>query len=372
MVAHGAPSTVSGREFSGITILDTLDVQSHTVASLGLDATILDLFSPEALSAIVRRAAVYHTPCTKRGLREVVQSYLHALTDPDIPADRIQDVIEALAGSGELLELPALDRDVPGSLLYVAPPTFVARPSGVIILLGAFPDDATPFSQALRNRIEYRGHTRRLVAVPGENLDKHLKDLGFIELPDILWLRQPQITSPEDVLRRANELLDSRARFATSEGLDDLLILDPSYPNTYYSGRWRTQAKAGRFVARREQRYGSALWSYVEFVESRPNRLLDLPQSEWRGCDDAWRLQLAIDATLGHPQVYRLRKSPPKGTLIIDFFSPLPSWAQRKWDLLGERVDRYHSLLAYRLNERDFEDERTFIRDSLWMVEDKT
>lgn len=318
------PPRLVNQDLGSMIILDKEEVQAHTIASLGLDATVLDLFSPEALSSIVRRAAAFHTPCTKRSLRELVHGYLHALTTPDIPGDLIDDTIETLAGSGDLIELPALDREVRGSLLYIAPPTFVTRSSGEVILLGAFPDDGSPFPQGLKDRIEYRGHTRRLVGSPDEHLDTHLKDLGLIEMPDNLWLRKPRVAPAEDVVRHFNELLDARAILTTSEGFEGLLVLDPSRDIKYYSGRWRTPTLPGRFVARREQRYGSPLWGYVEIAEDRPKRLLDLPESDWRGCDDAWRLQCAIDAAQNHPQVFRLRNSPPKGTVIVDFFRHCP------------------------------------------------
>ena len=75
--------------------------------------------------------------------------------------------------------------------------------------------------------------------------------------------------------------------------------------------RWReVRADSGRFVARRDQAYGSNLWCYVELSNGEPQRLLDFPLagSRWRGCDEAWRLQMAIDAQRGAPQRFRLQE----------------------------------------------------------------
>jgi hypothetical protein len=353
-----------------IRILAPEAAQAIAVSHLGLDPAALDLSSREAIAAVIRRAAVFSSPLTKQALRGHVTRCIDGLVTSSDLESEIDDAIEVLTGSGDLLELRE-DSHSQGSLLYTAPASFVSRQSGVTILLGSFPDDVTPLPKSLRDRIEYRGHIRIIASQPGENLGDHLRQLGFMELPERLWLRHPRMTSPEALVRQTDGLLDAQASIDSSEGLQGLIVLDPSKANTFYPGRWHTAERDGRYVARREQRYGSALWSYVSIVDSRVQRLLDFPRSDWRGCDEAWHLQAAIDACLGHPQAFSLRKGPPNKSVIVDFFSPLPSWAQRRMDLLGERVSAYRSLFAYRLSEQDFGDESRFLVESLWMKERK-
>jgi hypothetical protein len=64
---------------------------------------------------------------------------------------------------------------------------------------------------------------------------------------------------------------------------------------------------------------------------------VDMPllETRWRGCDEAWHLQQAIDSSLGHPQLYARRKGTAKETVVVDLFSPVPNWARRRWDYAG-------------------------------------
>jgi hypothetical protein len=88
-----------------------------------------------------------------------------------------------------------------------------------------------------------------------------------------------------------------------------------------------------------------------------------------RGCDEAWRLQLAIDALARHPQRFRVRRSTPSENIVVDFFSPIPRWAQRRWDVLGEAVEPDRSLFAYRFPWAEFSAVRRDLEDDLWLTE---
>jgi hypothetical protein len=148
-------------------------------------------------------------------------------------------------------------------------------------------------------------------------------------------------------------------------------VLDPTRPVRFYRGRWaEPRAKTGRFVARRSQAYGAELWCYVQLRDGCPERLIDLPLpgSRWRGCDEAWRLQLAIDADRAEPQRFRVR-SGCGGAAVIELFSPLPMWARRRWEAVGESVPRSGCLLAYRFATAELEEELRFARDEVWLDE---
>ena len=116
--------------------------------------------------------------------------------------------------------------------------------------------------------------------------------------------------------------------------------MDPESPVRYYPGRWTSaRLQTGLFVARRSQAYGSDLWCYVQMRDGIPERLVDLPlgDSRWDGWDEAWHLQMAIDARRGKAQQFRV-VSGLEGTSDMHFFSPVPIWAQRRWDAIGEQV----------------------------------
>jgi hypothetical protein len=83
---------------------------------------------------------------------------------------------------------------------------------------------------------------------------------------------------------------------------------------------------------------------------------------------EAWRLQAAIDHEHGTPQMFRLR-SGPRGTRVIDLFSPVPMWAKRRWDAVGEPVESSGCLFSYKFGVDEVLEEVDFLKDKLWLVE---
>jgi hypothetical protein len=159
-----------------------------------------------------------------------------------------------------------------------------------------------------------------------------------------------------------------------SENVGDvrgLSVIDPAASVNYYRARWTQYVKQeGKFVARREQLYGSDLWCYLEASAGTIIKLVDFPLSvgKFRGCDEAWHMQACLDFLNGSPQKYRLR-SGLSGSVIIDFFSPIPAWARRRWDIVGSPSIPHNCLFSYTFRAKELEEEIKFIRDILWMRE---
>lgn len=358
-------------------VLSASEVQALSVASLGLDAEVLDLESPEALAALVRRAASFAAPCPPRVLRTAVLQALDGLvasgtsSDQELPTS-IDEMIEALTSYGDLLELPAIDLEdsAAGRTLYLAPPTYVCI-DDVLFLLGGALDGGDPVPSDLRAAVEYRSHTRRMRPTDAPEVAKRLRAIGWVDLPRDLWLPTPRRETPEQVVARANTALAASPAVGEVPGL---VVLDSETSVTYYWGRWKEPVrKTGSYIARREQRYGADLWSYVELSDGAVTHLVDLPldkRTDARPCDAAWHLQMAIDKMAGRPQRYRRRASPPVGHVLVDFFLPVPLWARRRWDVLGEEIARSGSLFAYSFPTDLFADvERTLLSD-LWLMDD--
>jgi hypothetical protein len=159
------------------------------------------------------------------------------------------------------------------------------------------------------------------------------------------------------------------------DGLEGVTILDPSAPVRFYRGRWRTPKKAddGIFVARRPQAYGADLWCFAEVSTGAVTRLIDLPVtvSVAPASDEAWRLQAALDAEAGHPQLFRVRGRELTDAALLDLFSPLPSWAQRRLDAIGKPLLRSRgALLSYRIPREELDEELQFLVNMLWMAPD--
>ena len=151
----------------------------------------------------------------------------------------------------------------------------------------------------------------------------------------------------------------------------DLQILDSHEKPTYYKGRWKNpKTQTGIFVARRPREFGlAAIWSLVEVEDGKLIRMKDLPivSKRWSGRDDAWHIQLAIDCELGKPQQYRLTDS--NYGVKIEFFSPLPIWAERRLIAFGKKYDKKlkGSLFAYDIPSEEMKEEITFLHEQLWL-----
>lgn len=347
------------------------ELHALKVAELSLDSSAVDLTSVEALAGALRRAASFLCPCTAPTLIRAVVQPLRGLVD-DLEAARVsaEDILEAAVSHGHILE----QRDVASgaanttaSLLYAAPPSFVVRKSGAVILLGITSDQLSALPDDLERRIEYVHHVRHLKPVAGDDLRRELEQLGLIELRYDRWLNAPVAETAERHVSRLDALLDSAE---ASRDIPGLSLLDPERPVRYYRGRWvDPRSQTGRFVARRAQAYGAHLWCYAQVRDGNPERMIDLPvaASRWRGCDEAWRLQMALDARRREPQRFRVWRQGSRA--VLEFFSPVPMWARRRWDAVGEPVSSSGCLFAYRISEAELEEEIQFMRNVLWLDE---
>ena len=354
----------------GVKHLTAAQVHAQKVSELGLDPTALDLTSIEAIAAALRRMASFLCPCSSATLIRSVVRPLRGLVD-DIDAFKLmaEETLNSIIAHGDILEHRDIDKDPMSpltSMLYLAPPSFVVRNSGIVILIGISSDQSSTLPKELETRVEHEKHLRCLLPILGEDLTLKLKNLGLNEISHKQWLYEPESETSEQHLSRMNRILDCAQPSRDVPGLE---LLDPTRPVRYYRGRWtHAGSKSGRFVARRSQAYGNKLWCYIELRDGNPERLIDFPlaNKRWRGCDEAWHLQMAIDAARGHAQFFKVESGPPD-TCIIKLFSPLPMWAQRRWDAVGEPVSASGCLLAYRFNKAEIAEELRFARELLWL-----
>lgn len=309
-------------------------------------------------------------PCAPLTLIRAVTKPLRGLV-PDIEETReqIEGLLESVIASGDLVECRDVTEPVPGQgpvLVYLAPPSFAVRRSGDLLILGIAADRPTPLPEDLAIRVEYIAHTRRLRRLGDEKLEEELRELGWIELSSNARHAPDRAEGAAEFLSRLDHALD--AAMATGD-IPGLVLLDSATPVSYYRGRWTENLdRAGRFVGRRKQAYGSDLWCYVALAPGQPSRLLDLPMAPGpnRGCDDAWRLQMAIDFARGKPQQVKVSNG-AAGTQIIRFYSPIPMWARRRMDEVGELVFPSGCLFAYRVAKDEAEEELHFLREHLWL-----
>jgi hypothetical protein len=353
----------------GVNAITPAEAVEQTVEVLGLDPGSVDLTSLEVLAASVRRAASFLCPVTPGLLVRSIDDALARLPGHSVETRLLLEAtLDALVLYGDLLELPVDDESGPRRHLFLGPPAFIHRQSEMVLLLGVRPEGAPLLSDTLSEGIENDAHVRRLRLGPHLGKDALLDD-GLIEVQPEQWLRCPPAKS-------AGELVaDHTARIlATGDAgpLEGIRVLDPSRPSTFYRGRWRelTPADTGIFVARRPQGYGADLWSFVEVGGGEVRRGIDLPVQEplAPGADEAWRLQAAIDADNDNPQRVAVRAANREGWSVLDLFSPIPSWAQRRLDVVGTPILRSRgALLSYAVPTAEVDEEVQFLETMMWL-----
>jgi hypothetical protein len=337
--------------------------------ALGLAEIVDSVIDDVLLAALLRRSAGIQCPCSSSTLRvSLLESLRYLSPDESSLSERLDSMIESLIAGGDLLELADVATDDPavkGTWLFAAPPSFVVRPSGSVFLLGIVRDQDMFLPESLASRIVFEGFTRTILPKPGEDLRGELRQQGLQDLSENLWLKSPKVQTAQDILKGMEQRLTIQPPSGT---IKDLQILDPTQPVRYYPGRWMAPTRhSGTFIARRPQEYGAPIWCFVSLQAGVPVRLLDLPlnKTRWRGCDVAWHLQMAIDCCHHNPQVYRRRQTGIGARL--DFFSPLPKWAQRRLMILGRPLPREDSLMSYWLPDSEASTEERFLQERLWL-----
>lgn len=353
-----------------VELLSVDQVAVDIVRGVGLDFELLDPSSPEVLSALIRRAASFSCPTTSNNLITVVKNSLRGLPlEGEELDDQLRSLTQALVGYGDLLELPL--EQASGTMrrnLYLAPPSFVERASNTYFLVGIRPEGAPIVGDELRERIQYEAHVRTLQFDPEEPAREICEANELQSLASEHWLFHPRIEDAEDLIREYDDRLSAAGPAGEIEGIT---ILDPAAPASYYRGRWRTSKRqdSGRFVGRRPQAFGSDLWCYAEMNEGALVRLIDLPVQDplARGCDEAWRLQAAIDSRNGRPQKVRVERHQEQ--MAAHLFSPLPSWSQRRLDAVGTRLIHHRgALLSYALKPQEVDEELAFLHQLMWTI----
>ena len=352
-------------EFSPVSIHE---VQTASIRALGLDDQLFLLEYPEAIAASVRRAASFLSPTTPRVLVDTVLEVLTPVLSEPPSRENLMDLVDQMVSTGDLLELVESSVDGNARLLYLGPPSFVEKTPGQYLLTGI-----RPFGAPLLNgdiSIDYVLHTRTAV-LDAEIAEPTLRSSGLHKISREHWIGQPSAPSAADYVAGFSQ----RLRVARPAGfVDGLRIIDPATNPRYYRGRWREPAAedTGDFVGRRPQAYGADAWSVVRLVDGLPVRLIDLPLDTptTPARDEAWRLQAAIDAVNGTPPVFRMRPIPGAASAasLVDFFAPLPTWAERHLELVGSAIDKSRrALFAYRVPDAALPALRSMLTETLWM-----
>jgi hypothetical protein len=312
--------------------------------------------------AMVRLVASRLCPCSRSELRTASQVSLKGILPAEMASSsEVDDDIEALLGSGDLLRATSDDGEGSRSAIYLSPPMYVRRTSGPIYILGGIAEGELPFFE----RVRAHGPVRELVPPP---TDEELLGRDVSPFPMDSWMTSPIPKTASEFLSDLNLQLDAAS---PSGDVGDVEVLDPRKPCTYYRGRWAPAgSKTGRFLARRRNRWGARTWGYVQMDSGQSLKWLSLPAMDrrFRGCDEAWQLICALDSASGKPQIVAVTDL-ENGRSRLELATPIPMWAERRLLLSGEYVSRDSagSLAAFNLPAADASEEVGFLRAHLWL-----
>lgn len=353
--------------------LSASKVVKSSVEALGLDGEIADFETPEVVAAATRRAASFMCPTSPRRLAAAVEEVMVGLVSQghfDEDEASVRTLVEDLVAYGDLVEAPLEDESgVSRRVLFLGPPSFVTVSRKTVLLLGVRGEGLPLLDEALSERIEHQVHVRLIHLEGKEDPQTLFEGSDLSEVSRDQWLEAPRSCAAVDLYKEYSERLEAAGPSGTIEGCR---ILDPERSPRYYRGRWRSPGPkdTGRFVARRPVQFGADLWCFVELRQGYVQRLIDLPVHRVlnRGCDEAWRLQAAVDDLAGNPQRVRIGPAYRPGDVVLHVQSPIPSWAQRYLEVRGRPLPRQRgSLLSFNLARPSLQDALTFLHKSMWI-----
>jgi hypothetical protein len=328
--------------------------------------------SAELLANVMRSQLARMYPCPPHALLTATRRALDGLGwDADAVSRATGDVLEDLQTCGDVVELPRItvahDEDR-SQWLFPAPPGFVLRGTRAY-LFGIAPDNAPFLPGEHRHRLQVNGTARFLdLDAPGALTPSSLQALGLRQLDEQEWLGADRTETASQHLDLLRERL---VRHGANGHLPDMRTLaHQTSARKSYQRRWSTDNKAsGLHVARVEQPHGAPLWYLADLSEGRCKRSLPLPfhLDSDRGCDQAWRAQLAIDACQGSHAGYSVERRGVEVILRLDF--PLPLFARRRLLFLGGSMAREDNPNVFVVRANEEASERRYLEERLWMRE---
>lgn len=328
--------------------------------------------SSELLANVMRSQLARMFPCPPHALVTATRRALDGLgLDADALVRMVSKVLEDLQTCGDIVELSrvtvAQDEDR-SRWLFPAPPGFVLRGRRAYVF-GIAPDNAPCLPGEYRQRLRFNGAARYLILDgPGAPTPASLQALGLRQLDEREWLG---LERTETATQHLDALRERLQRHGTNGHLPSMRTLaHQTLARTSYQRRWSADSTAtGLHVVRVEQPHGAPLWYFAELVSGRCKRSLLLPfhLDADRGCDQAWRVQMAIDANQGCHAGYSVERTGDEAILRLDF--PIPLFARRRLFVLGGSMAQENNPNTFVVPANEEASERRYLEERLWMRE---
>jgi hypothetical protein len=329
--------------------------------------------SLEGMAEFARHVASFDCPCSERHLigsltRLLPPQYSEGDTRQllDLVREQAEKLVEGLLDHGDLIEIDDAESD--SRLVALRAPAVCALSKHKVILLGIVPCCSDSLPNHYRETRHLKGYSRVLTVDDSAATLNDLHTFGYIVISETEWRQLPQQLNAKLHVW----FYTSRFRIDNAVGhVDGLRVLDSHKSVLHYKSRWVAKTGSdGDFVARRQRKYGNEAWAFVRLRQAEPVALLDLPTRafEFRACDEAWHLQQALDHESGHPQRYKA-VTLANDEVLLQFFSPIPQWAHRRFTSLGEQVNCSECLIAYSFPSADIAaPEIKFAESRMWLA----
>jgi hypothetical protein len=348
-------------------VLTAPQTQALSVRSLGFDAPRMDFSADQVLIAFVRRVAAFECPCSTQELTRTALKLLLPLLPEDGLRERIVAVVDGLLDYGDLIENLEDDCEDLRQLVGLAVPSVVCVSESRLLLLGLTVGETDPLPIEFRPFCSMHGFARSLDVDNTRVAMSKLYESGYLLITEEEWGSLPHIVNASSLIDKYRRLFRDDVVVGSLEGLEILL---PDRKVTFWPDRWTDKKfPDGEFVARRSRRYGENAWCFVRISKGIPTGLVDLPTKEFRfrACDEAWHLQQAIDSVRGVAQRFRMTVENQQTTLF-EFFSPVPQWAHRQWNAIGEQASTKGALFSYRFPASVVNSVKHFAESRMWLV----
>lgn len=318
---------------TGVRLVNPTEMRDQIASDLGIRSTAAS--TDVILAQSLRRLCGLLCPAPRELIIECAIQSLDAVLGIGQPQlkELAHETIEALIVAGDLIEVtddPTNGKNY--TALYLCAPRFM--PLGDRhYLLGVATEDAMLLPEDISSALIHEGAIRYL---PSATAAAAISRLGLPETNYKDWTRKFSHGSAEDVRSDIEERLRIRG---TVGDPGDIRLLAHASDQIKYQARWRAPTgESGYHVFRVERMYGAAAWFIGLFSVGRCTRYLaiDPLEATGRACDAAWLIQLAIDATNGHPNTYALEANGSRTAIRLGF--PLPTQARRQLIVLSGRI----------------------------------
>ncbi|MBB5360541.1 hypothetical protein HDE76_003785 [Rhodanobacter sp. ANJX3] len=333
----------------GFSVISASDAQAALRTDLHLEGA--DSNDHLALiSQALRRLCGILCPCSSQRITDRAFASLRVVhQDQGTLHDEIKFVLESLLVAGDIVELGtgSVADDACQQLVHCAPPSYL-RLNTRVYLFGIAADDAPFLPSGVASRVVAEGSARYIDTDQPDHVCEQLFALGLRKMTSEEWFRKANYGKASHFLARMRTRLEEHGVDGSLEGVR---VLEPSAGGWKgYPSRWVEPAlRTGLHLIRAKRSFGADAWllaSLRDGVVERSIPLGGIDNTMTRSCDVAWLTQLAMDATAGHPNGYRIVKERDGWRLTLNF--PLPLNAIRRllhWGgHIHSAVDHYQTF----------------------------